>query len=299
MTGRRRQVILFFAGALTLMVGAAPTRASAADPMLERGRWVYLGSCAVCHGVAGDGQGMTARMFLTQPRDFRPGVYKFRSTPTGSLPLDRDLFLTLTRGVRGTAMVPQTHLSDADRWAVVQYLKTFSRRFQREAGPVPIPVASPPPVTPAFLQEGRSVYAEAGCGECHGAGGRGDGPKAIGLKDDWGLPIRPADLTRRPLKGGSAPLDLYRAIATGIGGTPMPSYLDALDPHQMWAVVAYLRRLPSPAEEAREEAIAGEEARGYMVERMSRMMGPGMMGPGMMGGMMRGMGRMGGRPRWP
>jgi hypothetical protein len=31
-------------------------------------------------------------MFLTRPRDFRSGVFKFRSTPSGSLPADQDLF---------------------------------------------------------------------------------------------------------------------------------------------------------------------------------------------------------------
>jgi cytochrome c oxidase cbb3-type subunit 2 len=268
---------------------AISPRASAADPMLERGRWVYQGSCAVCHGVAGDGRGMSAHMFVTQPRNFRQGIYKFRSTPTGSLPLDRDLFLTITRGVRGTSMVPQTHLSDVDRWAVVQYIKTFSSRFRHEAPPQAIPVPDPPPRNPALVCDGRTLYTEAGCGECHGAAGRGDGPKAADLRDDWGWPIRPADLARRPLKGGSSPLDLYRTLATGIGGTPMPSYFDSLEPGQIWALVAYLRSLPTRTEEAREEGVVGEEARGFMVERMPRMMGPGMMG-----GMMRGMGRMGG-----
>jgi len=228
---------------------------------------------------------MSAHMFVIQPRDFRQGIYKFRSTPTGSLPLDRDLFLTITRGVRGTSMVPQTHLSDTDRWAVVQYIKTFSSRFPHETPPQGIPVPDPPPRTPALVRDGRALYVEAGCGECHGARARGDGPKAHGLRDDWGWPTSPADLTRRPLKGGSTPLDLYRTLATGIGGTPMPSYLDSLEPQQIWALVAYLRSLPSPAEMAREEAVVGEEARGYMVERIARMMGPGMIGPGMMGRM--------------
>lgn len=293
MTGRSSRGMLLVMGLLSLMTVAAT--APAADPMVARGRMVYQQHCAVCHGVAGDGRGMSAHMFVTQPRDFRQGIYKFRSTPTGSLPLDRDLFLTVTRGVRGTAMVPQTHLSDADRWAAIQYLKTFSPRFRKEAPLAGIPISDPPPYAQALAREGRVLYVEAGCGECHGASGRGDGPKATGLRDDWGWPIRPADLTRRPLKGGSAALDLYRSLATGIGGTPMPSYLDSLEPNQIWALVAYLRSLPSPFEEAREEAMAGEEARGYMVERMARMMGPGMMGAMPM---MRGMGPMGGFPGW-
>jgi cytochrome c oxidase cbb3-type subunit I/II len=288
-------MVLLMTALLGLIAVTAAVPVAAAGAMVERGRLVYEQACAVCHGVAGDGRGMSAHMFVTQPRDFRQGIYKFRSTPTGSLPLDRDLFLTLSRGVRGTAMVSQIHLSDADRWAVVQYLKTFSPRFRHEASLTPIPIPDPRPRSPALIQEGRTLYVEAGCGGCHGASGRGDGPKAGGLRDEWGWPIRPTDLTRRPLKGGSTPLDLYRTLAAGVGGTPMPSYLDSLEPNQIWALVVYLRSLPSPVEEAREEAIAGEEARGYMVERMARMMGPGMMGrmP-----MMRGMGPMGGFPGW-
>ncbi len=292
MTGRCRRAMLLAMGVFSLMTVAAT--APAADPMPERGRVVYEQNCAVCHGVAGDGRGMIAHMFMTPPRDFRQGVYKFRSTPTGSLPLDRDLFLTITRGVRGTSMVPQTHFSDADRWAAVQYIKTFSPRFRHEAPPQAIPVPDPPPRTRALVREGRTLYADSGCGECHGPHSRGDGPKAAGLKDEWGGPIQPTDLTRRPLKGGSTPLDLYRTLATGIGGTPMPSYLDSLEPPQIWALVTYLQSLPSPVEQARETDMAGEEPRGYMVERMARMMGPGMMG-----GMMRGGGPMGGWPRWP
>src|SRR3972149_1888183 len=129
MTSRLTQGIFMVAALGTLIAGVVTAPAATADPMVERGRVAYQGSCAVCHGTTGDGRGTSARMFVIQPRDFRQGIYKFRSTPTGSLPLDRDLFLTITRGVRGTSMVPQTHLSDADRWAVVQYIKAFPPRF--------------------------------------------------------------------------------------------------------------------------------------------------------------------------
>jgi len=58
-------------------------------------RWarrVYEVNCAACHGVESDGNGPAARMFVTRPRDFRSGIFKFRSTPSGSLPTDEDLF---------------------------------------------------------------------------------------------------------------------------------------------------------------------------------------------------------------
>lgn len=145
-----------------------------------------------------------------------------------------------------------------------------------------------------LVGKGREVYEKAGCGECHGRTGRGDGPSAGQLKDEWGNPIRPADLTRRPFKGGSTPRDLFRTLITGLGGTPMPSYRDALTDEELWALVYYVDSLAPRG--VREDVVAGEEARGAMVERMHRMMGPGMMGPRMMDRMMRRMPMMPGMP---
>ncbi|GIX49722.1 MAG: hypothetical protein KatS3mg131_3933 [Candidatus Tectimicrobiota bacterium] len=248
----------------------------AAAAQLALGQRVYEGNCAVCHGLLGDGRGMAAHMFRTQPRDFRQGVFKFRSTPSGSLPRDEDLLRVLQRGVRGTAMVPQTHLSEAEQRAVIAYLKTFSPRWREEKPAPPIPIPPPPPLTPARLAQGKALYAQAGCDQCHGPEGRGDGPQAETLEDDWGWPIRPANLQRRPFKGGSRPADLYRTLATGLDGTPMPALAEALSPEELWALVYYLDSLASPAARANEQRWVGEEARGAMVERMHRRMGGGM-----------------------
>src|SRR5918995_4663273 len=102
------------------------------------GERVYLESCAACHGERGDGKGPEAERLKTKPRDFTGGVYKFRSTPSGSLPLDEDIFRTISRGVRGTSMLAQLHLSESERWAVAEYLKTFSPRFNAEKVSRPI-----------------------------------------------------------------------------------------------------------------------------------------------------------------
>src|SRR5688572_10132908 len=102
------------------------------------GERVYLESCAACHGQRGDGKGPEADRLKTKPRDFTSGMYKFRSTPSGSLPLDEDIFRTISRGVRTTSMLAQLHLSEKERWAVTEYLKTFSERFKAEKTPEPI-----------------------------------------------------------------------------------------------------------------------------------------------------------------
>ncbi|MBI3029055.1 MAG: cytochrome c [Candidatus Rokubacteria bacterium] len=125
------------AAALFLLLvwqGSGVTPRAVASDVLLRGRAVYEGTCAVCHGAGGDGNGMAAHMFRVQPRDFRRGLFKFRSTPSGSLPRDGDLMRTITEGIRWTGMVGRPDLPEADRAAVVQYLKTFSPRRCRPTG---------------------------------------------------------------------------------------------------------------------------------------------------------------------
>jgi mono/diheme cytochrome c family protein len=67
------------------------------------------------------------------------------------------------------------------------------------------------------------------CVTCHGPTGKGDGPLAAGLKDDWNQPIRPRDFATIGLfKCGNDEADLFRTIQNGLGGTPMASFREAL-----------------------------------------------------------------------
>jgi len=229
------------AGLLALgVIHPAGTGAAEVPPA---GRLLYEEECALCHGVAGDGEGMAAHMFQVRPRDFRRGVFKFRSTPTGSLPTDEDLFRTIRRGLPGSAMLPQDHLTEAEVRSLVAYLKTFSPRFAAEPPPTPVPIPPAPAPVAALLERGRQLYRDMKCPECHGPAGRGDGDSAGLLKDDLGRPLRPADVARRPLKSGDGPEAIYRVLATGVGGTGMPSYLDALTPEELWTLVRYVESL--------------------------------------------------------
>lgn len=244
---RLRLACLFFSLSLLLgNIGDAGRLWADKGSSADRGRQVYRMHCAVCHGERGNGQGPGAARLRTRPRDFTSGLFKFRSTPSGALPLDGDLYRILSRGLPGTAMVAPSHLSAEDRWAVIQYIKGFSERFAREEPPEPVRLPPPPADLEARREPGRQLYLDAGCLQCHGAEGRGDGPSAHDLRDHWGHPIRPADLTRRPLKGGSSPMDLYRTLSTGLDGTPMPSYGDTLTEEERWALVAYMSSLATP-----------------------------------------------------
>jgi cytochrome c oxidase cbb3-type subunit 2 len=200
------------------------------------GRSVYERRCIGCHGAQGDGNGPMATFLDPRPRDFRLGAFKFRTTPSGSLPTDGDLYRTLTRGVRFTAMPTWHELPEKDRIAVVSYIKTFSPRWKEEKPDPPIPIGEPPKASPALLEQGKALYAKAKCFQCHGDGGRGDGPSAGELKDDLGFPIRPADFTRGQFKGGSDVRDVFRTMTTGLDGTPMPSFADSMSEAERWAI---------------------------------------------------------------
>jgi hypothetical protein len=97
------------------------------------------------------------------------------------------------------------------------------------------------------------------------------------MKDDWGWPTRPSDLSWRPLKRGSSPDGIYLTITTGLAGTPMPSYGDSLESQEIWALVYYLDSLVPPEHRLSPMRSLGEEPRGWMALRMGRMMGRGMM----------------------
>jgi mono/diheme cytochrome c family protein len=232
--------------------------------VLRQGRRVYAVNCAICHGVNGDGNGMATHMLRTRPRDFQRGVFKFRSTPSGSLPTDHDLVRTVTEGVRWTGMVGRRDLSEQDRNAVVQYLKTFSPRFADEQPQPPVPVSAAPLENRELLELGGRLYRDAGCDKCHGEQGRGDGPSASGMKDERGRPDLPSDLTWRPLKRSSTSDEIYLTIATGLAETAMPSYGDSLDSRDIWALVYYLDSLVPAERRLPPMQALGEEAQGWM-----------------------------------
>lgn len=206
----------------------------------DDGRQVYLDHCVGCHGTRGDGAGPAATFLMPMPRDFTAGVFKFRSTPSGSLPTDGDLFRTITRGVRWTAMPTWHEVPDKHRLAVVAYLKTFSKRWSEEAIEPPVALPAPPRATPDLVARGQALYAKGKCAECHGEDGRGDGPSAGQLRDDFDRPVRPTDFTRGQLKGGSGVADVYRALTTGLDGTPMPSFADSMSDEERWAIAYHV-----------------------------------------------------------
>ena len=98
---------------------------------LARGRNIFMHMCVFCHGEDGNGGGNATEYLYPWPRDFRKGIFKFRTTPTGTLPRDEDLYRTIIEGVPGTSMPAwKDALTPEDTWALINNIKKFSPRFK-------------------------------------------------------------------------------------------------------------------------------------------------------------------------
>jgi mono/diheme cytochrome c family protein len=282
MTGRRALVAAGLVGAL-LATGGACRRAGGGPPrwrepltlggrsvtvaMLDHGREVYTHYCRPCHGDEGDGKGTAASGLQPPPRDLRLGVYKFGAVAAGQLPTDADLTRIIRGGLHGTAMqaweVPAAELDD-----LIQYVKSFAPRWRNETPGDPI-VASPDPWTggqeSAGIERGKAVYhGLAQCAvACHPAYAtkpeiyaytkqltklevrefRADLYDSVAKESDYGVKLLPPDFTFTPPRSGETVGDIYRSIASGIGGTAMPTWKNVLPEPDLWAVAHYVRSL--------------------------------------------------------
>ncbi len=97
-----------------------------------------------------------------------------------------------------------------------------------------VPTVNPIPADEASLARGKALY-QAYCISCHGPQGRGDGPAAASL------PVPPADLTVHAPAHTDG--ELFRFIANGLRGTPMPAFKDTLSREDIWHLVNYIKSL--------------------------------------------------------
>lgn len=203
--------------------------------------------CAGCHGELGDGQGENTPWLDPKPRNFTLATFKCRSTPTGTLPTDEDLFNTIARGLTNSNMPIWNTFTKQQRADLVAYIKTFSPRWQKEKAGDPIKVPAEPPVTIDSISHGKALFTKLECWKCHGPEGKGDGPSAATLTDSQDNPIRPYNFAAGKddsrFKCGSTNQDIYKIFMTGVDGTPMPSFADTIQPNDAWDLVHFLRTL--------------------------------------------------------
>ena len=120
---------------LTQMLSGDRLRSSAGPVGSDeegRAHGLYRQHCVHCHGITGDGLGPTAPFLNPYPRDYRKGLFKFKSTPTTQPPTDDDLHRVLREGIAGTAMPSFKVLPEDDRESLVQYVKYLAIRGQIE-----------------------------------------------------------------------------------------------------------------------------------------------------------------------
>jgi mono/diheme cytochrome c family protein len=264
MRSRERMSVRAIGGALALLL-AGGASLSGQEGDLDRGREVYDRWCAACHGFEGDGLGPAAGWMLPRPRDFTRGLYQIRTTPGGDIPTDADILRMIDEGMPGTTMPGwRDQLSRRDREAVLAYVKAFYPAFETLPEPQPIDFGRAPRANPDRLEEGRTFYESVECWQCHGDAGRGDGPSAPELEDDWGNPIRAVDLTKNwRFNGGGTVEEIYRRLLTGLDGTPMPAFQELVDggfmtDDQMWSLAHYVRSLAPEARPRVREVIRAD-----------------------------------------
>ena len=223
---RRYQNTIFLTLLLALASVFSVADAQNAPEASEEGKRVYEKSCAHCHGTEGRGDGSAAENLLPRPRDFTRGLYKIRSTETGQVPTDQDLFDIITEGMPGSSMPGwDTSLSTNERWEVVAYIKTFYDGFKENTAPRQIDLSGKIAYAEQSIETGKALYTELGCVECHGNVGRGDGTSAPTLTDEWGFQTWPANLAQGwTFRGGSETEDIFKRFIGGIAGSPMPAF---------------------------------------------------------------------------
>jgi mono/diheme cytochrome c family protein len=277
---------------------------------------IYRRNCLHCHGVSGAGDGPTAAFLYPTPRDYRKGIFKFTSTPSGARPHRDDLRRTITYGLHGTSMPAfepllteveieqvmdfviflsirgETELNLIDEAATYEDNSTealgedtvkdiadnvFKKWKVAQTQRVDPPIARTAPTRESILR-GRDLFLGSDCKDCHGRLALGDGESFVDIDvfndvvfggnpserqaridalpekiktlwnqkpDDWGNPLRPANLNRGLYKGGRRPIDIYWRIAKGINGSQMPAHFPSpFDEKKMWDVVNFVLALP-------------------------------------------------------
>ncbi len=205
-------------------------RLSTAPDIITDGSEIYAANCSPCHGADGSGEQLGSADFtdLREMDSLAP----------------RDLYLTITQG-RGSMPAWQSLLSQEERWAVIDYLRTFTYdptlpedaepQAGEGSGGQTVLATCPLEANPfefsddAAIQAGADIY-DSQCAACHGADGGG------------GLPNTP-DFTSVAVNRALAtnPDDSYCILAVGEGG--MPGFQRTLTTEEMWQTLIFLGSL--------------------------------------------------------
>jgi mono/diheme cytochrome c family protein len=210
-------------------------RFSTNSDTLALGKSLYETNCAACHGEDGVGKVLGAA-------DFTDLRFVDDRAP-------RDFYLTVTQG-KGSMPAWQGRLSQDERWAVIDYLRTFSYDASLPGETAVEPQAQPTQPTVAevacsstYLSQsnpfasddataittGSTIYSQS-CAMCHGADGSGALPSAPDLTTSE---------TQEELRSTSG--EFLCIMAEGRGA--MPGWKETLSVEQMWEALTYIGTL--------------------------------------------------------
>ncbi len=250
-----KQTVIIIATALMAIAGE-----SMAEPAIGTdAQSLYGAKCAVCHGDDGRGDGDAAYLLQPKPRDFRAGEFRIVSTKN-QVPNEADLVRTITKGLPGTAMPPWPQLSNAQKQGLAKYILGLRRdevvkeyvadgSTEAEAAQNADEELTPGEVVNVSHPGKRASRAEAKaafvtlCARCHAEDGTGRDDPA--WRTNEGYPTTSRNFKKGVFKGGRSDIELYRRIALGMPGTPMPSF-DGIPQDQIWRMVDYIQSLSNP-----------------------------------------------------
>jgi mono/diheme cytochrome c family protein len=188
---------------------------------------------------------------------------------------------------------------------VQEYATVVFEKWKAAEAQVVAPETPRVPSTPESIRRGRALFLNLvaeqqyrlDCMDCHGPRAQGNGSSFVdpavfdqyvfggdpgpgrvrALKqyaeakqkkwaDDWGDPLRPANLNLGVYKGGRRPIDLYWRVTKGINGTPMPAHTN-LKPEMIWDLVNFLLALPYQPELLRDAPAAPAPAPAAVARR--------------------------------
>lgn len=237
---------------------------------LNDGKSIYTEYCMPCHGVNGDGKGVSSKGLAVPPRNFTLGQYKFGRVVSGELPHDEDFYKLIREGLTGTAMLPWKELSDQQLFNLVQYIKTFApakwEGVDKKLGESIVVTKDPygEAHRESAIQRGKEVYhVVAQCWTCHRAyvshaefnemSKKINGkpvtefdPQMFHIKlqpNDYGYQSMPPEFTYDSVRSAKTVEELYVRLSSGVGGTAMPSWKGTLQDDEIWAVAHYVKYL--------------------------------------------------------
>lgn len=201
----------------------------------ERGKTLYMTTCAMCHGLSGDGNGWTGAYLNPLPAVI--------SGPAVGSYSDGFYFSKISFGRWNTAMpVFSELLPESQRWDIIKYIKLG---FRDGTGQPVTSYLNNDAIGTNFLtlsqsdweDEGHVISSDDGktafatyCAPCHGDDGKGNGKGTVNLPDGApaALPSNP-DLTY-----------LFWRTWTGIPNTTMPAFNWLLTETDVWNISTYI-----------------------------------------------------------